>query len=929
MSLSLEIISSIENPLQYKIKVPKYLDNDTETPLMSKKREDWFETIFKGTTYTRQQILSAQSLAKKKINVPKVEKQLITNLPVELSFLDKCRETGSDVNIFSPFHGSFNIDSDNINKIFKYLNDSYKNGKTESFAEKQKEYSGIMLDFDMYHKSNEQQLTNAHIETLVELISKVLGKVIKFNDLETFKIAVIRRPMVNDCESLNSTEKVLKYCSKKKMYKDGLHIIIPEIMISKSMKRCLNTFLLSVINKSGIFDDIIFTNDKYDHILDMASAHVPVFFVGGIKPNKDKRNAYPLSFVWEIDADEEGDVNINRYNLKKMTKYNIPLELSINEWGIETFTKKKIREFSDFGKIEYDRWIEEKNAKEKEKMDNEEKYRPSEIEINKIVNNEDKFITLLDKVVCGLMDERAINTGKWNGVIKILKNLCNVYKLDRNQVVSICDNFSKRGGEKYIGSLGAMGDKFDSMSGKGYMGLLWHWLKDDNIPLFKVCIREFFTICPPSKQEYPNSFDLADPYDYFQFRNEFSGKCFDSYDELINAIKGKYEKVISHILTGEGVFIKKIGGEIDITKRLGTTGFDMFYKNDKGKTITQIFEKFVVEQTKLSFPKMICSLMPDNISGFNIWTGFQSNRVKLDNLSSDVRSGLELMKSHIMEIWACNNIEYYNYIISWFAGIFTNLSSINKKALVMISPQGCGKGTMIEFLGYLLRDSNIYNGVGVSGITQKHNTAIQNKRLVVINEMSSTKDEFRSNFDKLKSFITDPYISIEPKGINPYQIDNISDFILFSNHEDSLPVEQGDRRYAVFLMDGKYANDEKYFTELRKECFNQDVANAFYTYLLDFNAVSLNTPPHTEIRKQLINNSKANPLKFIDEVIEYKIFDDETDIKGKLLYQKYREWCSDNGERTTFSNTKFGTIISKIMNRKRKSDGIYYVLPEL
>ena len=106
--------------------------------------------------------------------------------------------------------------------------------------------------------------------------------------------------------------------------------------------------------------------------------------------------------------------------------------------------------------------------------------------------------------------------------------------------------------------------------------------------------------------------------------------------------------------------------------------------------------------------------------------------------------------------------------------------------------------------------------VGVGNVVGKFNTILQGKRLICINEMSSTKDEFRSNFDKMKSYITDPTLIIEPKGINSYSVDNIRNFIMFSKHRDSVIVEQQDRRYAIFEMSTKYINNNDYFGFLNR-----------------------------------------------------------------------------------------------------------------
>ena len=316
------------------------------------------------------------------------------------------------------------------------------------------------------------------------------------------------------------------------------------------------------------------------------------------------------------------------------------------------------------------------------------------------------------------------------------------------------------------------------------------------------------------------------------------------------------------------------------------------------------------------------SCSPDE---FNIWSGFQAKRVSLETESE----GFKLMKSFIMEWWADNNEEHYNYIISWFAGLFTNLSGINRVALAMISPQGTGKGTLIEFMELLLRSINVVSVSGVNEVTGKFNSLLQSKRLININEMSSTKEEFKANFDKIKSFITDPTMKIEPKGVNPYTINNISNFILFTNHRDAIIVEESDRRYAIFEMGVSHRNDSQYFEMIREKCFHQDVANEFYTYLLDFPAVNIHKIPETDLKRDMINMSKPSAIKFMDEIFnneEFKqsIFQDEKTIKPITLYEHYKNWCSSNGERNIVSNTKFGITIDNRIIKKHTMYGNMY-----
>lgn len=421
---------------------------------------------------------------------------------------------------------------------------------------------------------------------------------------------------------------------------------------------------------------------------------------------------------------------------------------------------------------------------------------------------------------------------------------------------------------------------------------------------------------PFIEQQY-NTFDFTDPYTYNDFRNEFNGSTFNSYQDMEEALS-KYPKVIASISKGSGCFIKKLGGgKFDMTTNLKTSGFNISYMNDSNKKTKIKFEDYLCSND--SFSEIACELDVCPANKFNIWSGFQAKRVNVPE--SD---GFKLMKSFILETWANNNIEYYNYIISWFAGLVTNLKGINKVALAMVSSQGTGKNTLLDFMSYILGSSNMVSVDGIKSVTDSFNYILQNKRLININEMSSTKEEFRSNFDKIKRFITDSTITITPKGIDSYTMSNIGNYVLFTNHRDAIIVENTDRRYAVFEMSGIYANNSTYFNNLYSLCFNQDVANEFYTYLLDFSSIDLSKIPDTELKQEMMTLSRPTPLRFLDSVIEDNLFDGETKIKATVMYATYRRWCDENGERNITTSTKFGTIINTKIQKKRKNDGWYY-----
>ena len=417
-----------------------------------------------------------------------------------------------------------------------------------------------------------------------------------------------------------------------------------------------------------------------------------------------------------------------------------------------------------------------------------------------------------------------------------------------------------------------------------------------------------------------NTFDFDDTYTYSDFYNQFNAK--DAEDVLEDVLYNA-PRVIAHCNKGKGCYIKKLeNGYFDIVDKLGTSGFKL-----KTAKAPMKLDDIISSSSMRSFGDIKCELSGCSEKHFNMWSGFQAKRVSLETESE----GFKLMKAFIMECWADNNQEHYNYIISWLAGLVTNLNGVNLVALVMVSKQGAGKGTLIEFMELILRSINVVSIAGLGSVTKNFNKILEGKRLVNINEISSAKEEFKSNFEIMKSMITDPTITIEPKGVDAYSIRNTANFILFTNHDDAIIVEESDRRYAIFEMKGHHRNDKEYFSKIRQTCFTQDVANEFYTYLLDFQAVNISNIIETDIRLAMKSLSKSSPLKYIEDLMHNEelketLFEDGKRVKADALYTRYRNWCVDNGERNIMTSTKFGISIKDKLTKKHTRVGTVYEL---
>jgi hypothetical protein len=577
--------------------------------------------------------------------------------------------------------------------------------------------------------------------------------------------------------------------------------------------------------------------------------------------------------------------------------------------------------------------------------------KPTKAQYDHAENNtfEFKNIAHIEIIVMGLAKIRADDRDDW---VKVIFILGSIGKQNNVDLLPLAIQFSQQS-EKYT-SAEDVEEKYNARGQGLTINTLFWMLKNDNLDLFNSLVyiqkkeeQNIITdtlyaelvnslIAPASASAgasapapdpapaplslFNNSFDFSNSYDYTSLMDEFNDKTFLSMGDLLTSFKVKTSHSVAFITSKEGSYIKKNGDTLDVVSGLKKTNFSIRYlENNKIQKIS--VEEFLSLYSD-KYSAIVCKLNPLSVrqKEFNIWTGFQAQRVPITN-----SIGLQTMLEFIKIVWANNNDEHYKYMMSWIAGLVKNIDGINEIALAMISPQGCGKNTLIDFMSFVLKERQILSTIGIGSITQKHNKAIENKRLVVINEMSSTKEDFKSNFDKMKSFITDKMISIEPKGVDSYNIQNIGNYILFTNHRDAIVVEESDRRYAIFEMSKAKINNEAYFKNIRDTCFNQEVANEFYSYLLDYDCVSLRKIPDTEIRNEMKLMSRSNALKFLAAIKEspQEIFGDETEIKATEFYNQYQIWCRDNGERNVFTSTRLGLLIKDNIV-KRRSNGMFY-----
>jgi phage/plasmid-associated DNA primase len=158
------------------------------------------------------------------------------------------------------------------------------------------------------------------------------------------------------------------------------------------------------------------------------------------------------------------------------------------------------------------------------------------------------------------------------------------------------------------------------------------------------------------------------------------------------------------------------------------------------------------------------------------------------------------------------NNNLFNYIISWISYIIQKPGKKTETELILIGEQGTGKNKFFtDVISKLFGRYAIQNENNINNIIGRFNSNIENKILVICKELQSIDNNKLSNFDGLKSLITDEKMNVESKYLNIRTIDNVSNFIFVSNNSIPIKIANSDRRYGVFKCSDVYKNNFEHF----------------------------------------------------------------------------------------------------------------------
>jgi phage/plasmid-associated DNA primase len=261
-----------------------------------------------------------------------------------------------------------------------------------------KEGSGIMYDFDLFQDSNKNELHEKPFIELFHIMIKIFIEVIDLKEPLNTYAAII-------------TKKKLVYNEIKKKYKNGFHILIPGIQLTKQAKILIYNKLLESKDLQYFFAEH-FNSSLTTETFDKGCYSVPVYYLYNCK--EDSNEPYELFNMYTIKY--KNDLIIAQCDKNDiMNKYNIISELSLNHQGEliemiyydlkEEYHQQLLLEQQNFNKFE----------EEKQRIE-----ATFETERTDADENLDYYKTIVLEV---LDEKRADDRNAWRDVIYALANI--------------------------------------------------------------------------------------------------------------------------------------------------------------------------------------------------------------------------------------------------------------------------------------------------------------------------------------------------------------------------------------------------------------------------------------------------------------------------------------------------------------------------
>lgn len=296
------------------------------------------------------------------------------------------------------------------------------------------------------------------------------------------------------------------------------------------------------------------------------------------------------------------------------------------------------------------------------------------------------------------------------------------------------------------------------------------------------------------------------------------------------------------------------------------------------------------------------------------------NYKQFDEYSQEIKDNVKLFLDFQKEIMANNDQLMFEAYIKYYAQIARGMKT--EIIIYRKGEQGIGKSTECDFMFNHVFGLGICYTSNTEPLTTHNNKPYMGKLLINFEELPTfSEGQWSAISSKLKTLTTEKrcvYRDLYEKSITA---ENISNFQINTNVE-AIRDSNG-RRYIILDINHSKMGDFEYFKTIKTRCFNNQVGEAYYSYLMTKisdedanNFYGQRDFPETSNKLLSISKLLSSSSRFIKEnyVLQQRGIDK---IKCKDFLELYEEFCNMNNIKAYGRNDFYKKL--EILNIKPKN----------
>jgi hypothetical protein len=256
---------------------------------------------------------------------------------------------------------------------------------------------------------------------------------------------------------------------------------------------------------------------------------------------------------------------------------------------------------------------------------------------------------------------------------------------------------------------------------------------------------------------------------------------------------------------------------------------------------------------------------------YNLYRGLAITPGIADACEADVTPLID----HFRDVW-CKGVERTSdFLLDWFGHLIQRPGAKMATAPVLKGGQGAGKGIVIQKVGDILGAEHFLGVRNLDSVTGNfQEEKVKTNLLTFLDECTFAGDKRQSSV--LKGLISETRRKWEAKFVNPVRIANHSNYIVASNYDQIVLVEEDDRRWVCIEVDSKFAGPQTpesmaYFNLLAAV---PSEAFAKYLYARDISTFNPRAPPSTEYQRHQKTINFGPTTAFVEHALREGKFAD-------------------------------------------------------